>query len=305
MVAEGREGRNAFTGAILIMREAISAAADIPVPKWGPLIRDIRTARRWALAGACGALMGCAAFTGAANAAESVAIAAASDLAFCLEALHAEFARAEPRVALKVSTGSSGNFHAQIRHGAPFDVFLSADMHYPRELIAARAADARSLALYAIGRIVLWTTRDDLDPADLTALIRHPDVKNFAIANPEHAPYGRAAREALENSGIWNEARSKLVFGENIVQTAQFVQTGNADAGIIALSLMLAPRLQGVGRWREIPASLHAPLEQAVVLTTRGAANPAAARYVAFLRTPEARAVFERYGFLLPSATTP
>jgi molybdate transport system substrate-binding protein len=231
-----------------------------------------------------------------------VAVAAASDLVFCLPALHAEFAKIEPRVALRVTTGSSGNFVAQIKNGAPFDVFLSADLSYPRALIAAGAADEKSLTLYGVGRLVLWTTRPDLDPAgDLGALIRDPRVRKLALANPAHAPYGRAAREALTALGVWADAEPKLVLGDNIAQTAQFVQTGHADAGIIALALVLgAPPARDSGRWAEIPASLHQPLEQGAVLTPRGAANPAAARYLAFLRTPAARAVFERFGFRLP-----
>jgi len=238
----------------------------------------------------------------------TVSIAAASDLVFCLEALHAAFLQIEnPRskienpTALTVSTGSSGNFFAQIKNGAPFDVFLSADLHYPRELAAAGAADGRSITLYAIGRIVLWTVRPDLDPADLAAVVRSPSVRKFAIANPAHAPYGRAAQQALEKGNLWTAAQPKLVLGENISQTAQFVQTGNADAGIVALSLVLAPVLAGTGRWVEIPPSAYASLEQAAVLTTRGAANPAAARYLAFLRTPAARAIFDRFGFRLPA----
>ncbi|MDP3070578.1 MAG: molybdate ABC transporter substrate-binding protein [Opitutaceae bacterium] len=232
---------------------------------------------------------------------QSVAVAAASDLVFCLPALHAAFAKTEPSVALRATTGSSGNFFAQITHGAPFDVFLSADLSYPRALIAAGGADEKSLTLYGIGRLVAWTTRADLDPAgDLAAFVRSPHVRRLAIANPAHAPYGRAAREALTSLGVWAEAQPKLVLGDNIAQAAQFVQTGHADAGIVALALVLGAPTRETGRWAEIPAKLHAPLEQGAVLTTRGAANPAAVRYLAFLRTPAARAVFERYGFRLP-----
>jgi molybdate transport system substrate-binding protein len=232
----------------------------------------------------------------------AVAVAAASDLVFCLPALHAEFAKTEPRTALRLTTGSSGNFFAQIKNGAPFDVFLSADLSYPRALIAAGAADEKSLVLYGVGRLVLWTTRPELNPAvDLAALVRSPAVRRLAIANPAHAPYGRAARETLEKIGDWPDAQPKLVLGDNIAQAAQFVQTGHADAGIVALALVLgAPASRDSGRWAEIPTTLHGPLEQGAVLTTRGAANPAAARYLAFLRTPTARAVFERYGFRLP-----
>ncbi len=241
-------------------------------------------------------------FVASGQGAERVSIAAASDLVFCLEALHAEFIKAEPGTVMQVATGSSGNFHAQIRNGAPYDVFLSADLRYPRALITAGAADESSLTLYAIGRIVVWTLRPDLDLESLASIVRNPLVRRFAIANPDHAPYGLAAHQALEASGLLNEVRPRLVLGENISQTAQFVQTGNADAGIVAMSLVLAPALAGQGRWMELPADLHAPLEQGAVLTTRGAANPAARRYLEFLRSPAARAIFERYGFRLPAA---
>lgn len=235
--------------------------------------------------------------------AEPVAIAAASDLIFCLEALHGEFRRTHPDVTLRLSTGSSGNFFAQIKQGAPFDVFLSADLHYPRELIAAGLADATSVTPYAIGRLVVWTTRPQLDVTDLAALVRQSVVRKFALANPAHAPYGRAAREALVSYGVWADAAPKIVLGENIAQTAQFIQTGNAEAGIVALSLVLAPNLKGVGRWSLIPAEHHVPLEQGAVLTRRGSARPEAVRYLEFLRSTEARAVFERFGFQLPRAS--
>ena len=232
----------------------------------------------------------------------TVSVAAASDLVFCLTALNREFARAEPTVTLNVSVGSSGNFFAQIKNGAPFDIFLSADLLYPRELIAAGLAAEKSLTLYGIGRIVLWTLRTDLPTSDLAATLRDPRIGKFALANPAHAPYGRAAKEALEKLDVWNDLQPKIVLGENIAQTAQFVQTGNADAGIVALSLVLAPTLQNIGRWVEIPASIHAPLTQGAVLTLKGTANPAAQRYLAFLSTPAARTIFDRYGFRLPSS---
>lgn len=242
-----------------------------------------------------------------AGASPTVSIAAASDLIYCLEALHAAFlqienpkSKTENLTTLTVATGSSGNFFAQIKHGAPYDIFLSADLSYPRALIAAGLADSASLTPYAIGRLVLWTARRDLDVTAAASVVRDPQVKKFAIANPAHAPYGRAAQQVLEKLDTWSPAQPKLVLGENISQTAQFVQTGNADAGLVALSLVLAPPLRDTGRWHEIPASLHDPLEQAAVLTLRGAANPAAVRYLAFLRSPTARKIFDRYGFRVP-----
>ncbi len=235
-------------------------------------------------------------FALAGRSAEPVSIAAASDLVFCLEALHAEFQRTHPDVTLRLSSGSSGNFFAQIKQGAPYDVFLSADLRYPRELIGAGLADAASLTPYAIGRLVVWTTRPELDMRDLGALVRNPLVRKFAIANPLHAPYGRAARETLESQRVWAAIAPKIVLGENIAQTAQFIQTGNAEAGIIALSLVLAPNLKDAGRWSLIPAELHAPLEQGAILTKRGSARTEARRYLEFLRSVEARTVFERFG---------
>jgi molybdate transport system substrate-binding protein len=255
-----------------------------------------RGAWRWVALGWIAALAGITRM----DAAETVQIAAASDLVYCLDALNAEFRKGEPAVALTISTGSSGNFFAQIQHGAPYDVFLSADLRYPRELAAAGLADGTTLTSYAIGRIVLWTTRDDLDLSAGLGILRAGAVKRFAIANPDHAPYGRAARQALERAGLWEVVAARLVLGENISQTAQFVETGNADAGVVALSLVLSPRLSGVGRYVEIPAADHDPLEQGAVLTRRGADNAAARRYLAFLKSSEARAIFDRYGFRLP-----
>jgi molybdate transport system substrate-binding protein len=236
----------------------------------------------------------------AAVASETLMIAAASDLVFCLEKLNATFLRANPHVQLKSATGSSGNFFAQIKNGAPFDLFLSADVAYPRELIAAGAAEETSLTRYAVGRIVLWTTRTDLNLSAGVAALDQPSIKRLAIANPGHAPYGRAAREALLQAGLWESLQSRLVLGENISQAAQFVETGNVDVGIVALSLVLAPRLKNTGHYVVIPESAHTPLDQAAVLTKRGATNPQARAYLEFLRSAEARAIFDEYGFRLP-----
>jgi len=244
---------------------------------------------------------------GSVNAADTptVSIAAASDLVFCLEELNREFTNAHPAVTVKTSTGSSGNFFAQIQNGAPFDVFLSADMNYPKELIKAGAAEESSLFQYAVGRIVLWTVKTNLSIANGLLALRDPSVKRIAIANPEHAPYGRAARSAIQHVGLWEAVQPRLVFGENISQTAQFVQTGNADAGIVALSLVLAPKLKNTGRWVEVPPNSYPPLEQGAVLTGRGKDNPAARDYLKFLQSGQAREIFDRYGFRLPPGKGP
>ncbi|MEK8089093.1 molybdate ABC transporter substrate-binding protein [Thermithiobacillus plumbiphilus] len=234
------------------------------------------------------------------QAAEQLTVAAASDLQFVLAELNQAFTRAHPGVNIKVSTGSSGNFFAQISQGAPFDLFLSADVKYPKSLVDKGQALPDSLMPYAVGRLALWTMNPRLDPAQGLSMLRNPAVRRIAIANPAHAPYGRAAREALSEAGLLPALQGKLVMGENISQTAQFVQSGNADAGIVALSLLRSPKLQGQGRYWLIPADSYTPLEQAAVITRYGAKNPVAREYMAFLKSPAARQVFIRNGFLLP-----
>ncbi len=240
---------------------------------------------------------------GAAQAAEpqTLNIAAAADLTLCLQDLDAAFAKAHPEVELKPTTGSSGNFLAQIKNGAPFDVFLSADMSYPKQLAKDGQADESSLTLYATGHLVLWSTNPAVDVSQGLAVLKSGAVKKFAIANPDVAPYGRAAKAALEKAGLWDALQPKLVRGENIAQTAQFVQSGNVDAGIVALSLVVAPKIAGTGQYWRVPEDQYPVLEQGAVITAKGAGNPAAKAYIEFLRTPEARAVFDRYGFLLPT----
>ena len=237
-----------------------------------------------------------------ARAAETISIAAAADLVYCLEDIDAAFKKAHPNADLKVTGGSSGNFDAQIKNGAPFDVFLSADVSFPRDLIKAEMADESTLTIYATGKIVLWTTRPETVNVSkgLSVLSDAGAVKKLAVANPDHAPYGRAAKEALQHDKLWDAVQSRIVLGENIAQTAQFVETGNADAGIVALSLVLSPKLANVGKWQEIPVDDYNKLEQAAILTKRGADNPLARAYLDFLRTPEARAIFDHYGFRLP-----
>lgn len=232
--------------------------------------------------------------------AEEVTIAAASDLTYCLQDLNAAFQKSHPDATLKVSTGSSGNFFAEIKNGAPFDIFLSADMNYPRELVKAGLAEEANLVQYAIGRIVLWTTNEKVDVSKGLAILRDAEViRKIAIANPEHAPYGRTAKAALEHEKLWEGVEGRIVIGENIAQAAQFVQTGNAEAGIVALSLVLSPKLENVGKYFEIPADSYPPLEQGAIVTKTGARKPTSKAYLDFLRSPEAREIFDRYGFRL------
>jgi molybdate transport system substrate-binding protein len=229
-----------------------------------------------------------------------LSVAAASDLVFCLEELSMAFGKAHPNITLKSTLGASGTIFAQISNGAPFDVYLSADMRYPRELIKAGLADEKSLTLYAIGHLVVWTANDSIDVSAGIGSLTSEAIRKLAIANPEHAPYGRAAKAALEHFKLWDALQEKLVFGENISQTAQFIETGNADAGIVALSIVLAPSLSGKGKWIEIPEHTYPRIEQGAVITKAGASNPASAIYIEFLGSAEARKIFDRFGFRLP-----
>jgi molybdate transport system substrate-binding protein len=237
--------------------------------------------------------------------AERVAVAAAANLVYVLDPLDAAFAQPDPGVTVTREIGASGNLVAQIAQGAPYDVFLSADLEFPRKLVATGAADGPSLVTFAVGQLVLWTLRSDLALTSIETVVRNPAVARIALANPRAAPYGRAAEEALAKLGLEAIARPKLVFGENISQTAQYVASGNVDAGFVALSLIRAPKLKERGRWLEIPSSLYTPLAQGAVLTRRGAANPAARRYLKFLQSPAARAILIHYGYALPPFMPP
>jgi len=238
---------------------------------------------------------------GRAPAAEPPAVAAAADLTYALPEIAALFARESGRE-VKLVFGSSGNFATEIANGAPFEVFLSADESY----VAALARDGRTLdagVLYAEGRIGIFATPGAAFAADgalagLRAALARGGVRKFAIANPDHAPYGRAAREALAHAGLWDALAPHLVLGENVAQAAQFIRAGAAEGGILPLSLARAPAFAKTGQFALIPADWHQPLRQRMVLL-RGA-GATAQDFAAFVREAPARAVFRRYGFLLP-----
>jgi molybdate transport system substrate-binding protein len=232
-------------------------------------------------------------------------IAAAADLSYCIDDIAAAFRKDVPDTEIKISIGSSGNLFAQIRNGAPFDAFLSADVDYPSRLARLGAAEGRTLTRYAVGRIAMWSLDPKLDVDKGLALLRDPRITRVAIANPATAPYGRAAKSALERDGLWEAVQSKLVIGENISQTAQFVQTGNAQVGLVSLASLRSPRLAGVGRYALVPDTGLAPIEQAAIVTKHGADNPLAARFVRFLGSPAARAILERNGFSIPAHSAP
>jgi len=240
--------------------------------------------------------------TGSLRAAQEPTIAAASDLKFALDELAAAYATASGQ-AVRVSYGSSGNLAQQIIQGAPFDIFMSADEDFVRRLVA-RGLTVDEGELYGVGRIVLFAGamagfKPDDTLSGLERALRAGAIRRFAIANPDHAPYGRAARAALQARGLWALIEPRLILGENVSQAAQFALSGESDGGIFALSLALSPALAGRGNWVTLPEALHPPLRQRMVLLRR--ANPSARAFYAFLRQPAARAVFDRYGFKLPS----
>jgi molybdate transport system substrate-binding protein len=228
-------------------------------------------------------------------------VAAAADLRFALADIAERFTR-ETGERVQLVFGSSGNFARQIRQGAPFALFLSADEAYVLDL--ARDGFTRDEGtLYAIGRLVLKVPNGSplaLDGTldDLARAIRDGRLRRFAIANPEHAPYGKRAEEALRHKGIWEDIQPFLVYGENVAQAAQFATSGNAQGGIVAYSLALSPQLKALGGHALVPAAWHAPLRQRMV-RLRGA-GPMADRFYGYLQEEPARAIFRRYGFVLP-----
>ena len=235
----------------------------------------------------------------------TVTVAAASDLSYAMNDIKANFEK-ETGCKVRLSLGSSGNFLTQIENGAPFDVFFSADIAYPKKLEADGLAAPGSTYLYAIGKIVLWTRNDShLDLAHDFVVLRNPSVNKIAIANPEHAPYGRAAEEAFRKAGIYDAVKDRLVLGENISQAAQFVESGNAQVGIIALSLAVSPEMKDKGSYWVIPEDLHAPIQQGVVVM-KGSQNPPGARqFLDYIKKPATVALLERYGFVLPGKEKP
>src|SRR3982751_1598691 len=232
--------------------------------------------------------------------ASELKIAAASDLNFAFKDLVGVYEK-KTGDQVKLTFGSSGNFYSQIENGAPFDLYFSADIRYPQKLIEGGHGVADSLYKYAVGRIVLWVPTGSAVPIDKgLESLAHPSVRKIAIANPKHAPYGRAAVAALEHFKLYEATRSKLVMGENISQAAQFVESGASDAGIIALSLAMAPTMKAAGKYWEVPADAHPPIEQGAVVLTRSGNQDKARAFLKFLQGTEGQQIMRRYGFLLP-----
>lgn len=234
--------------------------------------------------------------------ADTIRVAAAADLKFAMDEVVAAFKAGRPGDQVELVYGSSGNFFAQIQQGAPFDLFFSADIGFPRELAKA-GLTASEVRPYATGRLVLWSATMDASKMTLASLT-DPRIARIAIANPKHAPYGKRAEEALKAAGVWNQVQAKLVFGENIAHTAQFVQTGSAQVGFLALALALNKELASKGGYWLVPDNLHSPLEQGYVVTKQGASKPLAARFAEYMASKPARALLVKYGFVLPGEAT-
>jgi molybdate transport system substrate-binding protein len=230
-------------------------------------------------------------------AAQGLTVAAASDLQSALPALASQFEK-ETGQQVGLTFGSSGNFYTQIQNGAPFDVFLSADIDYPRRLDAAGQAERGSLYQYATGHIVLWTRNDSgIDLRRGLIVLTEGSVRRVAIANPEHAPYGRAAVAALRHEGLYERVQGKVVLGENISQTAQFAQSGAADVGVLALSLALSPALKSSGTYFEIPVAWYPPIEQAAVVVASSRQKALARQFIDYLKKPASVQILQAYGF--------
>lgn len=228
-------------------------------------------------------------------------IAAAADLKFALTEIAAEFQKASGKQ-VKLAFGSTGNFATQIRQGAPFQMFLAADEKFVADLHNEGLTRDEG-TLYAEGRIVIivppgsaLTPDPNLD--GLAGLLEQGKITHFAIANPDHAPYGKRAEEALKHRGLWEKLQTKLVMGENVAQAAQFALSGNAEGGIVAYSLALAPELKGKSEFALIPHDWHEPLLQRMVLLKN--ADPVAEEFYAYMRSPAARDIMKAYGFILP-----
>ncbi len=233
--------------------------------------------------------------------AQEITVAAAADMSAALPQLVDAYTKKTGQT-VKLSFGASGNLTNQIRNGAPFDVFFSADEDYPQQLITEGLASKDTLYRYAVGRLVLWVPNDstlDLSKLGMKALL-DPSVKKISIANPATAPYGRAAADALRHYGIYDQVSSRLVIGENISQAAQFVESGNAQAGLIALSHALAAAMKDKGRYWTVPLDAYPTLNQAAVVLSKSKQQDAARKFLNFLRTPEATSLLTSYGFSLP-----
>ncbi len=234
--------------------------------------------------------------------AAEIAVAAAADLKFALDELAGQFRTNHPADRIRITYGSSGNFYAQLRNQAPFDLYFSADVEYPRQLARAGFGLDTNVFQYAVGRLVVWAPSSS--PINVPQLgaeaLQAPSVRKIALANPKHAPYGVAAVAALKSLHLYEAVEPKLVYGDNVAQAAQFIETGAADIGIISLSLAVAPTGRPAGRYWEIPLDAYPKMEQGGLIL-KWTREPAVARaFRDFVLSPPGRSVLQRYGFSLP-----
>lgn len=235
-------------------------------------------------------------FAGCTIHAQKVSVAAASDLKFALDSIISVYQKQHPSEKIQVTYGSSGKFFEQIQYDAPFDLYFSADVGYPKKL-KAQGLTISEVKTYGIGRIVIWSKKIDPNVEKMNSLL-NPKLNKIAIANPEHAPYGEKAKESLQYYKIYDEVKNKFVYGENISQTAQFVQLGAADIGIVALSLALSPTMQKAdGKYYVVPEKSHKPLEQGYVVLKHAKNNPNAVKFYNFIASPKAIAILTHFGF--------
>jgi len=235
------------------------------------------------------------------SAAQEITVAAAADMGSALTELAARYQK-KTGTSIRLLFGSSGNLTQQIKNGAPFDLFLSADEDYPKQLIEARLAERNSLYRYAVGRLIMWVLKSsslDIEHHGVNVLL-DASVKKIAIANPQHAPYGRAAVAALRHFQLYDKVADRLVLGENVSQAAKFVESGNAQVGLIALSHALVPAMKDRGRYWEVPNDAYPELDQGAVVISRSQHKKEAAAFLSCLKTPEAQAILRRYGFSTP-----
>lgn len=233
------------------------------------------------------------------SALDKLTIAVAANMQFAMDSLVASFSKLTGNEC-EVTISSSGKLTAQILQGAPFDIFVSANMKYPNEVLKNNKAVGPP-KVYALGKLVLWTMRKDINPA--IEVLTDSDIQHIALANPETAPYGDAARQVLQNINLYQSVSDKLVYGESIAQTNQFIMTQSADIGFTAMSVVLSPQLAHQGRWTEIEQTQYGPIEQGVVIIDHGTGqNPAAQSFYDFLSTDEAKIILTRFGFAIPEA---
>jgi molybdate transport system substrate-binding protein len=229
--------------------------------------------------------------------AQEIVVAAAADLQFAMQDISARFQK-ETGKTVKPIYGSSGNFFQQIQNGAPFDVFFSANLDYPKKLEAAGLTDPGSYYSYAKGKIVIWVPKESkLDLSSGVQALLDPSIKKIAIANPQHAPYGQAAVAAMQKENVYEKVKDKFVLGENISQTASFVASGAADVGIVALSLALSPNMKDKGRYAEVPGAEYPPIEQACVILGSSKNKETARQFLSFVKTAPIADLLRSYGF--------